>query len=53
MSIEVCNECKRLPVKSRRNTTCMMCGATVCYRCQPFHFEERHAEADLAAHTAP
>lgn len=44
-----CVTCDRLPVKSRRNTTCQSCGATVCTRCQMMHFEEEHAEADFAA----
>lgn len=43
-----CVECERLPVKSRRNTTCMTCDATVCVRCQDSHFIKRHFADDWA-----
>jgi hypothetical protein len=41
-----CIECKRLPVKSRPNTRCLTCGATVCRRCQESHFERVHESSD-------
>mgnify|MGYP001612344436 CR=1 FL=1 len=41
-----CVECERLPVKSRRNTTCLTCGATVCERCKYGHFIDKHEEGD-------
>ena len=37
-----CIACQREPVKSRRNTRCLSCGAAVCRRCQGYHFTEVH-----------
>ena len=48
MTEPVCVECARAEVKSRRNTTCNTCGATVCVRCQGIHFTDKHEEDDYA-----
>jgi hypothetical protein len=39
---EQCTECGKLPVKTRPNTTCQTCDATVCKKCQTHHFMDKH-----------